>query len=148
MIAVSYGTSTVEPGDVMVIDPASPRSVAKSASARTTLVAGIYSTKPGFLGAERDWDKPMGPGGEEGGGYTLLEMASEFDEIPMAVVGIVPCKVSAENGSIRPGDLLVTSATPGHAMRDDDPRVGTVLGKALERLDSGTGTIRVLVTLQ
>jgi hypothetical protein len=75
-------------------------------------------------------------------------MASEFDEIPMAVVGIVPCKVSAENGPIRPGDLLVTSATPGHAMRDSDPGVGTVLGKALERLESGTGTIRVLVSLQ
>ncbi len=77
-----------------------------------------------------------------------MEVASEFNEIPMAMVGIVPCKVSAENGPIRPGDLLVTSATPGHAMRDEDPRVGTVLGKALEALDAGTGSIRVLVTLQ
>jgi hypothetical protein len=75
-------------------------------------------------------------------------MASEFNEIPMAVVGIVPCKVSAENGPVHPGDLLVTSGTPGHAMRDEAPAVGTVLGKALEALDSGTGTIRVLVTLQ
>jgi hypothetical protein len=63
-------------------------------------------------------------------------------------VGIVPCKVSAENGAIRPGDLLVTSAIPGHAMRDDDPKNGTILGKALGSLDSGTGVIKVLVTLQ
>jgi hypothetical protein len=63
-------------------------------------------------------------------------------------VGIVPCKVSAENGPISPGDLLVTSSTPGHAMRDADPAVGTVLGKALEEMPSGTGVIKVLVTLQ
>ncbi|MCH8981558.1 hypothetical protein IH922_06010 [candidate division KSB1 bacterium] len=60
----------------------------------------------------------------------------------------MPCKVSAENGAIRPGDLLVTSSLPGHAMRDDKPGVGTVLGKALGSLNSGTGVIRVLVTMQ
>ena len=78
----------------------------------------------------------------------MAEMAAEFNEIPMAVVGIVPCKVSAENGAISPGDLLVTSSTPGHAMRDDDPRNGTVVAKALGELSSGTGIIKVLVTLQ
>jgi hypothetical protein len=148
MIAVADGAATVEPGDVMVIDPGSTRAVVASTAPHSTLVAGIYSTKPGFIGAEREWDRPGTTGEAEGGGYTLLDMATEFDEIPMAVVGIVPCKVSDENGPIRPGDLLVTSATPGHAMRDDDPRIGTVLGKALESLDSGTGLIRVLVTLQ
>jgi hypothetical protein len=148
MIAVASGASTVGSGDVLVIDRETTRSVVRSTTARSTLVAGIYSTKPGFIGGERDWDRPVGMGEGEGGGYTLLDMASEFDEIPMAVVGIVPCKVSAENGPIRPGDLLVTSATPGHAMRDGAPVVGTVLGKALEPLESGTGSIRVLVTLQ
>ena len=78
----------------------------------------------------------------------MEERAEEFGEIPLAVVGIAPCKVSTENGSIRPGDLLVTSGTPGHAMRDDDPQVGTVLGKALGSLDSGIGVIKILVTLQ
>jgi hypothetical protein len=33
-------------------------------------------------------------------------------------------------------------------MRDDDPKAGTILGKALDSLDSGTGVIKVLVTLQ
>lgn len=148
MIAVSSGASKVEPGDVLVIDPSNPRSTVKSAESRSTLVAGIYSTKPGFIGSERDWDKPIhGRDGENIGTYTLGDMAAEFNEIPLAVVGIVPCKVSAENGAIRPGDLLVTSGTPGHAMRDDDPKVGTVLGKALGSLTSGTGMIKVLVTL-
>jgi hypothetical protein len=149
MIAVSAGAATVEPGDVMVIDPARSRATVRSSRPRSTLVAGIYSTRPGFIGSERDWDKP-GDREEDNevGTYTMAEMAARFNEVPLAMVGIVPCKVSAENGAIQPGDLLVTSATPGHAMRDEDPRNGTVVGKALEPLASGTGLIRVLVTLQ
>jgi hypothetical protein len=148
MMAVSTGASSAEPGDVMAIDPAGSRSLVQAAEPRSSLVAGIYSTRPGFVGSERDWDRPGA--GDDGGdpAYSLEARASEFDEIPLAVMGIVPCKVSAENGPIRPGDLLVTSSTPGHAMRDADPAVGTVLGKALEALPSGTGVIRVLVTLQ
>jgi hypothetical protein len=147
MIEVASGASTVEAGDVLVIDTAGTRAVEKSTAARSSLVAGIYTTKPGFVGAETEWDRLSTAGGEGPEGITLLGMAAEFDKVPMAVAGIVPCKVSAENGSIQPGDLLVTSATPGHAMRDEDPDVGTVLGKALEPLAAGTGTIRVLVTL-
>jgi len=147
MIAVSSGAFTAETGDVMVIDPKNIRSVMKSAEPRSALVAGIYSTKPGFLGSERDWDKPTAQPDVESGTYTLEDMASEFNEIPLAIVGIVPCKVSAENGPISPGDLLVTSSTAGHAMRGDNPKVGTVLGKALEPLTSSTGVIKVLVSL-
>ena len=64
------------------------------------------------------------------------------------MLGIVPCKVTAENGPIARGDLLVTSSTPAHAMRGDSPPPGTVLGKALEPLESGAGTIQIAVTLQ
>lgn len=147
MIAVSSSAFTAEAGDVMIIDPKNIRSVVKSTEPRSTLVAGIYSTKPGFVGSERDWDKPTAHPDEENDTYTLEDMASEFNEIPLAIVGIVPCKVSAENGPISPGDLLVTSSIPGHAMRDENPKVGTVLGKALEPLTSSTGVIKVLVSL-
>lgn len=66
------------------------------------------------------------------------------------MVGIVPTKVTAENGSIHTGDLLVTSSTPGHAMKGTDRNrlTGAVVGKALGDLESGTGVIEVLVTLQ
>ena len=37
--------------------------------------------------------------------------------IPAGVVGVIPTKVSAENGPIQPGDLRVTASTPGHAMK-------------------------------
>ncbi|HXN24923.1 MAG TPA: hypothetical protein VOA41_19495 [Candidatus Dormibacteraeota bacterium] len=68
----------------------------------------------------------------------------------MAIVGIVPCNVSAENGAIKAGDLLVTSWTPGHAMKGTDRShmLGVVVGKALEPLPSGKGVIQVLVALQ
>jgi len=145
MMAVSSGVFSVEAGDVLVIDPNGARAVAKSSQPRSTLVAGIYSTKPGFVGSERDWDKSSG---ESMVSYSMADMAEKFNEIPLAVVGIVPCKVSAENGAIKPGDLLVTATTPGHAMRDDDPKNGTIVGKALDYLNSGAGVIKVLVTLQ
>jgi hypothetical protein len=70
-------------------------------------------------------------------------------EIPVAIVGIVPCKVSAENGPIQRGDLLVTASTLGYAMRaGSSPPQGTVLGKALGELREGIGVIDILVTLQ
>lgn len=68
----------------------------------------------------------------------------------MAVVGIVPCKVSTENGEIQVGDLLVASSTPGYAMKGTDrsKMLGAVVGKALEPLHEGKGVVQVLVTLQ
>jgi hypothetical protein len=58
--------------------------------------------------------------------------------------------VTAENGPIAPGDLLVTSSIPGYAMRGTNRRrmLGAVVGKALEPLREGKGVIQVLVTLQ
>jgi hypothetical protein len=70
---------------------------------------------------------------------------------PIALSGIVPCKVTNENGAIEPGDLLVCSSLPGHAMKaGSSPAVGSVIGKALGRLDKKqkTAVIEVLVTLK
>jgi len=130
LIATEGTNDQYQPGDVLVISLESDRQVALSSEPNSTLVAGVYSADPGFIGSSH----PMAEASD--------------DEIPMAVVGIVPVKVSAENGSIHRGDLLVTSSTPGHAMRADDPKPGTILGKALGELESGLGVIPVLVTLQ
>lgn len=156
MIKVSDAATAAEPGDLMVIDPQNNRSVAKSAKPRSTLVAGVFSTKPGFLGSKQSWDKPVSTQTEsdspystdENGAYSISEYSQHYNEIPLALVGIVPCKVSAENGPVLPGDLLVTSSTPGHAMRDNNPKPGTIVGKALGSLSAGTGVIEILVTLQ
>jgi len=70
--------------------------------------------------------------------------------VPLAIVGIVPCKVSAENGPIEAGDLLVTASTPGYAMKGTDKgrMLRAVVGKALQPMREGSGLIEVLVTLQ
>ncbi|HEV2349191.1 MAG TPA: hypothetical protein VG028_05020 [Terriglobia bacterium] len=134
-VAVHGNRLGYEPGDVLVIDPQSDRRLKRSVRAYSTLVAGIYSTKPGMLATP----------------HSVAEPAAELEkEVPMAIVGIVPCKVSAENGPVARGDLLVTSSTPGYAMKGTDRRrmLGAVVGKALEPLPKGKGTIQVLVTLQ
>jgi len=40
--------------------------------------------------------------------HTMDDPAIKDSEVPLAVVGIVLCKVTAENGPIGVGDLLVT----------------------------------------
>ena len=80
-------------------------------------------------------------------GVAAEEQAS-VAQVPVALSGLVFCKVDAGYGEIRVGDLLTTSPTPGHAMRSDDPLPGTIIGKALEPLESGTGMIRVLVLVR
>jgi hypothetical protein len=149
IVKVGAGAASVEAGDVMVIDPQARRGFARSARARSTRVAGVYSTQPGHVASNRDWDaveRELRPGQDPN--TPVLDLAREIDEIPLAVMGIVPCKASAENGPIAAGDLLVTAATPGHAMRGTDVGIGMVLGKALEPLQSGTGLIEIMVTLQ
>ena len=57
------------------------------------------------------------------------------------------CKVDASAGPIEVGDLLTSSKNPGFAMRAVDPKIGTIIGKALEPLDTGTGFIAVFVNM-
>jgi len=115
-----------EPGTVMVIGEDSK--LQSSITAYDSTVAGIVSTAPGVsLGANE---------------------TGNADEKLIAVAGRVPCKVDTSYTSVKPGDLLTTSDTRGHAMKATNPQIGTILGKALEPLDSGTGVIEVLVTLQ
>lgn len=132
-VGVTGDRTKYEPGDLLVIDPDTPGKFLKSDQPYSTLVAGIYSTKPGFVGR-------LEPATAE----------TKATEVPMAMVGRVPSKVSAENGPIRVGDLLVSSSTVGYAMKGTDRTrmLGAVIGKALAPLDSGTGVIMVLVTLQ
>ncbi len=71
----------------------------------------------------------------------------EQAEVPVALCGRVPCKVDADIAPVLAGDLLTTSATPGHAQKADDPAgcAGAIIGKALTSLASGKGEILVLV---
>ncbi len=59
-------------------------------------------------------------------------------------------KVDASFGAIHPGDLLTTSSHAGYAMKADPAKakMGSIIGKAMGNLDSGSGMITVLVTLK
>lgn len=121
------------PGTVVTIDPTQPNIVRTSSKSYDPLVAGVISAKPGLVL------------GEAGKGKVMV-----------ATTGRVLVKVDARRAPIRIGDLLVTSGTPGVAMRSAPIRFGrrgvhrpgTIIGKALEPLARGQREILVLLTLQ
>lgn len=131
--------SDYEPGDVVVLSRTTTGAVEKCSRPTDSAIAGVYSVRPGLLGAEKN-------------GETRVDA----NDIPVAIVGIVPTKVTSQNGPIEPGDLLVTSSKPGYAMKAIPAMVngiavfptGAILGKAMEPLAVGDGMIRVLVTLK
>ena len=120
-------------GTVVVLDATKSNQVVASATAYDTLVAGVVSERPGITL------------GESGEGKVLV-----------ATTGRVRVKVDATRAPIQIGDLLVTSDTPGVAMKSEPIVVGgrkihspgTLIGKALEPLANGKGEILVLLSLQ
>ncbi len=153
----------VETGDVLVVDPAAPGSYRRGSVAGDRAVVGVVSAAPGVvlgsgldriaaadpeLSARLDAARRAGDDEEEAEIWRGLRERFERLHAPVALSGTVPCKVDAGYGAIRTGDLLMTSPTPGHAMRADDEARGTIVGKALEPLQSGTGAIRILVMLR
>jgi len=124
-------SEAIDAGTVMVID--GEGAVRQSTQAYDRCVAGVVSGAGSF--------KP---------GIILGKQQGCADTLPLALIGRVFCKVDADYGAIRVGDLLTTSATPGHAMRagEAERAFGAVIGKALRPLESGRGLIPILVALQ
>ncbi len=131
---VTGSLSSYEPGDVLIISADADRKVEKSTAPYSTLVAGVYATKPGLMLTEENATE------------------NKLDKmVPMGVIGVIPTKVCLEGGAIKRGDLLVTSSIPGVAMKADPEKVkvGQVIGKALQNYDGqGTGKINVLVSVK
>ncbi|MDR3024232.1 collagen-like protein [Chryseobacterium sp.] len=130
---VNGNISQYEPGDILVISTSADRTVEKSSTPYSSLVAGVYATKPGVLLTEEHIDTDIS------------------DKAPMGVIGVIPTKVCLENGKIKRGDLLVTSSKAGVAMKADikKVRIGQVIGKALQDYDQKEiGKIQVLVNIK
>jgi hypothetical protein len=78
------------------------------------------------------------------------------NKVLVATTGRAKVKVDASHAPIRIVDLPVTGAIPGVAMKSEPIEIGgrkmhmpgTLIGKALEPLDKGSGTILVLLSLQ
>lgn len=130
---VKGNISEYEPGDILVISTKADRTVEKSSTPYSTLVAGVYATKPGVLLTEEHIDIDIS------------------NKAPMGVIGVIPTKVCLENGNIKRGDLLVTSSKAGVAMKANIKKVkiGQVIGKALQDYDQKEiGKIQVLVNIK
>lgn len=123
----------IEKGSVVVIDDEHPGRLKLSAQAYDRRVAGIVS----------------GANGVNTG--LAMQQAGVLDQGEnVALSGRVYVQADASMGPIRPGDLLTTSGTVGHAMKvtDHDRAQGAILGKAMSGLSEGRGLVLVLVTLQ
>jgi hypothetical protein len=123
--------ATIEPGTVMVLGEKG--ALCESHKAYDKRVAGVISgagsCRPGIV----------------------LDCKQErVGRKPIALLGKVFCKVDAGDAAIEIGDLLTTSALPGHAMKasDQSQAFGAVIGKALQPLTHGRGLIAILVALQ
>jgi hypothetical protein len=126
-------THAIPAATVVVLNPKMSNQVMSSSHAYDTRVAGVVSAQPGISL------------GEAGEGKVLV-----------ATTGRVKVKVDATHSPIHVGDLLVTSDKDGMAMKSEPlnlggaeiHRPGTLIGKALEPLESGAGEILVLLSLQ
>lgn len=120
-------------GTVVVLDHTRSNQVVASSKSYDTRVAGVISAQPGITLGEKSDSKVL-----------------------VATTGRVRIKVAATAGPIQAGDLLVTSDVAGVAMKSQPidiggvqiHRPGTLVGKALEPLEKGTGEILVLLSLQ
>lgn len=123
--------SRCEPGTVMVIGADGALHPSESAYDRRVVgvVSGAGSYRPAIV-----LDKQRGTA----------------DRRPIALMGKVFCKVDATSVPVQVGDLLVSAALPGHAMKATDTAAafGAVVGKALQSLPHGRGLVPILVTLQ
>jgi hypothetical protein len=117
-LAENYQADAVyEPGTVLEFGGEFEVTVAEDETRR---VAGVVSSNPAYLMNSQ----------LEGGTVAAI-----------ALQGRVPCKV---RGKIRKGDMMV-SAGGGYARPTNDPKIGTIIGKALENFDGGEGVIEIVV---
>jgi hypothetical protein len=120
-------------GTVVVLDSTKSNQVTSSTVSYDTRVAGVVSEQPGIALGERSDGKVL-----------------------VATTGRVRVKVDATKAPIHIGDLLVTSDIAGVAMKSEPVEFagrkmhmpGTLIGKALEPLEKGSGKILVLLSLQ
>lgn len=112
----------LSPGEVVVFGDTNTAVKRSLGETYAQGIAGIVSTRPGFLAGENT-----------AGNY------------PIALAGRVPTYVTAENGSIAIGDPLTTSSKAGYAMKATE--AGPILGYATEPFTGSVGSIVVYVNV-
>ncbi|MFZ1947412.1 MAG: hypothetical protein WAW06_07675, partial [bacterium] len=153
-VAQHDGNTMLEAGDVVVVSGSGPAVVGEIPLVKVRR-AEVAETR-GVIGVvDQRYESTSRPAASKDG--TDVKVDTKIDDsavLPGDYLTVVTLgsfkaiKVDASYGAIGPGDLLVASLNPGYAMRSESPKPGTIVGKALDRLESGTGTIPVVVTLQ
>lgn len=130
---MTAGKDEIPQGAVVVIDEQNPGHLKMSDQGYDTHVAGVVSGANGINPGIQMQQQGVLDGGKN-----------------VALTGRVYVQADTANGAIKPGDLLTTSRTPGHAMKvtDHARAAGAILGKAMTGLSDGSGMVLVLVTLQ
>lgn len=122
---VVASSTPLTPGDVVALDETSASSVTRGLSVLRAQTLGIISTKPAIIGNSVE--------GRE----------SDSSYVAVALLGQVPAHVSAVSSTIYTGDDLMMGED-GMLTKAIGP--GMVVGRAMEPLASGTGTILVSVS--
>jgi len=130
---ITAAENEISQGAVVVIDEENPGHLKLSDQPYDTRVAGVVSGAGGINPGIQMQQKGLLEGGKN-----------------ISLAGRVYVLADASNGAIKPGDLLTTSNTPGHAMKvtNHNQAHGAILGKAMSSLKLGKGMVLVLVTLQ
>jgi hypothetical protein len=112
---VLQAARAIEEGDVVSLDPLHPGGAVRSSTPGEPLVVGCA-------------------------------LADGDGRIEIATAGVAVCHANASTGPIEVGDLLTASALAGRAMKHDGSLpAATVLGRAVDPLPVGEGSIRVLL---
>jgi hypothetical protein len=107
-----------EPGTVVSFG--GEKQITKSLVVNDKRVAGVVSTNPSYL----------------------MNSACPGDfATPVGLTGLVPTKVV---GNIRKGDMVVSNGD-GTARAEENPQVGSVIGKSLEDFNGTSGIINIVI---
>ncbi len=71
-----------------------------------------------------------------------------MEYVLVALLGLAKIHVDATQGSIQPGDILVSGLSSGHAIKADPNRLkpGMIVAKALESLKRDKGSILCMLS--
>ncbi len=116
------------PGDLLIVSKKGDSILSRSRDQYTKSVIGVISHNPIMIINNSNTEKKI---------------------YPVILAGKALCRVDAREKTVNPGDLIVTSNTPGCGMAgeiDSFDKIGTVVGKALDSLADNIGIIPIFIS--
>ncbi len=124
VVSQEYVKDELDFGDLVCINPRIGQTIERCTEANSRLAVGFVSETA-----------VIKMGNTDSVGY------------PIGVAGIALAHVTNEGGDINPGDLLVSASRSGYAMKNNNPHVGTVVGKAYDFCYEAECKIPVFIVL-